>query len=250
MDRLNAPMPAGFHEVDGTCETHGMQIVYLHPNFGARAWYCPECHFKACRDADAERQRKERAKDLHAIADVPKRYRGQDFKATTAPHRAVRMQVKAFRDAIAAGRKWAVLALIGLPGTGKTLVASELAESLINSLSISVRYCTAKQMISEIQVAYSPSGKAQGMTEESEVQRFCRYDLLILDEIDATPDTENSKLLLTEVINRRYNAELPVVVISNQAFENLGKYVTDRVDDRLHENSFVCSFDWPSFRRA
>jgi DNA replication protein DnaC len=134
---------------------------------------------------------------------------------------------------------------MGNVGTGKTLLASELAESLIEGLSMSVRYCTAKQMIAEIQAAYS----AEGKSEEMEVLRFVQYGLLILDEIDAKPDRENANLLLTEVINRRYNAEMPVVVITNQPFDNLAKFVGDRVDDRLHENAFVCSFDWPSFRR-
>jgi DNA replication protein DnaC len=156
------------------------------------------------------------------------------------------MTVKHFRDLIANGPKWVVLVLFGGVGTGKTLVASELAESLINGLSMSVRYCTAKQMIAEIQAAYSSEGK----TEEGEILRFVQYNLLILDEIDAKPDRENANLLLTEVINRRYNAEAPVVVITNQPFDGLARFVGDRVDDRLHENAFVCSFDWPSFRRT
>jgi DNA replication protein DnaC len=57
-------------------------------------------------------------------------------------------------------------------------------------------------------------------------------------------------LLLTEIINRRYNAEKPVVVITNQAFDTLARFVGDRVADRLHENAYVCAFSWPSFRRA
>jgi DNA replication protein DnaC len=250
MERLTAPIPAGFSEVVGQCETHGEQTVLLHSRVGRREWYCSECHFRACRADDAVRQRQELSKHLHGAAGVPARYRGKKFEARIAEHRAVRMQVKAFRDLIAAGRKWAVLVLIGLPGTGKTLVVSELAEALIDGLSMRVRYCTAKQMIAEIQVAYSPAGKADGKTEESEIERFAQYDLLILDEIDAKSDTENSNLLLTEVINRRYNAERPVVVATNQPFASLARYVGDRVDDRLHENAFVCSFDWPSFRRA
>jgi DNA replication protein DnaC len=239
------PMITGFTLVEGTCPEHGKSETYLHPRVGAREWYCRACREVVQKARDEAKWRAERSETLHRIACIPHRYRGQRFQATTPAMKGVRGTVKAFRDAIANGPAWAVLVLMGNVGTGKTLLASELAESLIEGLSMSVRYCTAKQMIAEIQAAYS----AEGKSEEMEVLRFVQYGLLILDEIDAKPDRENANLLLTEVINRRYNAEMPVVVITNQPFDNLAKFVGDRVDDRLHENAFVCSFDWPSFRR-
>jgi DNA replication protein DnaC len=236
----------GIVEVEGECAEHGKATVYR-PKFLAEfAWSCPTCsQIKAKAEAD-RKWLEERQTTLHRIACVPTKYRGGRFEATRPEQKGVRSTVKAFRDAIASKQHWAVLVLFGGVGTGKTLLASELAESLINNLNMSVRYCTAKQMIAEIQASYSDDTKS----EEGEVLRFVQYQLLILDEIDAKPDRENANLLLNEVINRRYNEEKPVVVITNQPFDSLAKFVGDRVDDRLHENAYVCSFDWPSFRRG
>ncbi|HBI70007.1 MAG TPA: hypothetical protein DDZ22_13650, partial [Massilia sp.] len=76
-----------------------------------------------------------------------------------------------------------------------------------------------------------------------------QYDVLILDEIDAIRNTDNANLLLTEIINRRYNEAKPVIVISNQPFDNLARYTGERVHSRLYENAFVCDFSWADFRR-
>jgi DNA replication protein DnaC len=198
---------------------------------------------KAERD---ERWKVERSTHLHSVAAIPQKYRDQKFAAVTPDQKVARGTVKAFRDQIAQRLRWTVLALVGGVGTGKTLLACELAVALIDKLGLSVRYATAQTIVSEVQATYGTEGKS----EETEIARFAQYDVLIIDEIDAKRSSENANLLLTEIINRRYNAEKPVVVITNQAFDTLARFVGDRVADRLHENAYVCAFSWPSFRRA
>lgn len=246
IDIVNEAIKNGtWTEYSGNCETHGESTLQI-PTRVKGKWVCRECCNIKHAQEESERWRTERNETLHRIAEVPRKYRGQKFAAVTDEQRAARATVKAFRDFYFQSQQWAVLVMMGGVGTGKTLMASEFAESMINNHSISVRYCTAKQMISEIQASYGEPGK----TEEGEILRFVQYGVLIIDEIDAKPDRENANILLTEIINRRYNAEMPVVVITNQPFDNLDKFVGSRVDDRLHENAFVCNFDWPSFRRA
>ena len=237
---------SGFREVSGTCEQHGESAVLLHPRHGRQDWYCTTCAEEVRREADQAAWLKSRAETLHRIATIPDKCVGQRFEAKTAAQRQIRVTVKAYRDMIAGRRTWAVLTLMGKNGTGKTLLACELAQSLIDNLSMSVRYCTANQMVSEIQSAYNMEGK----TEEGEILKFAQYDVLILDEIDAKRNSENASLLLTEVVNRRYNSERPVIVITNQPMEKLAQYVGDRVFSRLHENAFVCAFDWHDYRMA
>lgn len=243
---ITSGLMKGIVEIDGECPTHGKATVYWPKFLADRAWSCPTCAQIRAKE-ESERKWLEDCRDtLHRIACVPQKYRGSRFEAATPEQKIVRSTVKAFRDAIANLQHWAVLVLFGGVGTGKTLLASELAEALIDNLSMSVRYCTAKQMIAEIQASYSTEGKS----EEGEVLRFVQYQLLILDEIDAKPDRENANLLLTEVINRRYNEQKPVIAISNQPLADLARFVGDRVHSRLHENAFICAFNWADARKA
>jgi DNA replication protein DnaC len=237
---------SSLREVHGTCQTHGDSTALLHSRFGPQEWFCGECALAAKNAADYAVWAEDRKKTLYRGSCVPDRYLGARFQVSTAAQREVRATVRAFRDAIGRERKWATLILVGITGTGKTLLACELAQSLIENLLMSVRYCTAMQMISEIQASYNDDRK----TEEGEVRRFAGYDLLILDEIDAMRSTDNARSLLTEVMNRRYNAKKPVVVITNQTLEELPKYVGDRVYSRLEENSLKCTHDWADQRVA
>jgi DNA replication protein DnaC len=202
---------------------------------------------------------KERQEHLLKVADIPARYRGQSFKGGTEEQKRIRAIAAKFRDFILAEPRWATLLLAGEVGTAKTLLACEFAEAFIKKAGRSARYITARGMISEIQSSYG----AEGKSEASEIDRFAQYDLLILDEIDAISGKENAQLLLTEVINRRYSNNRPVIAITNQKLEAqqerradraaervyvLRDFVGDRVYDRLRENGFPCNFGWASQR--
>lgn len=242
---LAAGVMGKFERLDGECGKHGSIRNVLTRR--GDAWRCPRC----IEDEIAAEKRAtwlaERNSTLMAIAKIPGKYVGQKFVAETPDQKAVRSKVIEFREFIVKEpRCWSVLALVGSMGTGKTLLACEFAHSLISKLSMSVRYITAQGIISEIQASYGQEGK----NEETEIMRFVQYDLLIVDEIDAKRSSDNANMLINEVINRRYAENKPVVIITNQSLDRLGQFVGDRVADRLHENAFICSFNWPSARRA
>lgn len=240
---LAAQIASKFHKLQGVCETHGEQTISL--PVSETAWRCPKCYEAEIAQKERHAWTEKRRETLNAISRIPDRYKGERFVAHNELQRLARGVARDFRDFILERNHWAVLILTGVAGTGKTLMACEIAEAFINRLMRSVRYTTAAGMVNEIRASY----KAEDKTEDSEIERFAQYDILIIDEIDATRGTANDNMLLTEVINRRYSYERPVVIITNQPRERLIEFVGDRVDDRLHENSFVASFDWPSFRR-
>lgn len=228
---------------DGTCDEHGPASVLTR---NGSDWHCPRCLEAAMAKEAQEQWEAQRRADLIAGATIPKKYLGARFTATTDAQRAVLRTVQMYRDFILKEPAWAALILVGITGTGKTLIACQLAQSLIARALRSVRYITAKGMIGEIQASYGIEGKS----EEGEIMRFAQYDVLILDEIDALAAKENSALLLTEIINRRYNDNKPVIIVSNQPFDNLARYVGERVHSRLHENAFPCACSWGDFRRT
>lgn len=239
---LMADLSTRFHKVPGTCEQHGPSEILARE---ADAWRCPKCFEETVARESREQAALERQALLLKIALIPSRYVGQRFVPHSEAQKAVRGTVRLFRDFIVAEPRWASLILIGATGTGKTLLACEIGQSIIAQLGRQVRYTTSSSIIGEVRASYGIEGKS----EEGEKQRFAQYDLLIIDEIDATRGSVNDKLILTDIINMRYNNNKPVIAISNQPFESLAQHVGDRVDSRLHENAFVCSFDWPDFRR-
>lgn len=234
---------ANFETVKGDCPEHGSNSTLVRTG---KPWHCSNCFEAKLKAETHEVWLAKRAADTLATAAIPAKYIGQRFQATTEPQRAVLRTVQLFRNFIVTQPSWAALIMIGITGTGKTLLACQLAQSLMAKASLSTRYITAAGMISEIQATYGREGKS----EEGEIMRFAQYDVLILDEIDAIRVKENSSLLLTEIINRRYNENKPVIVISNQPFDNLAKFVGERVHSRLHENAFICDFNWEDFRRT
>lgn len=246
MDAIQTLIPGlngRMHMLAGSCQQHGPADVLVRT--GAE-WHCPRC-LDAVLVAEArDSWMTERSAALMAAATIPKKYIGQKFVASTPEQKGVKHTTRLFRDFILGQPAWGVLILSGTTGTGKTLLACDLAQSLITNAVRSIRYITANGMISEIQASYSTDGK----TQEGEILRFVQYDVLILDEIDAKPDRENANLLLTEVINRRYNENKPVIAISNQPLGDLAKFVGDRVHSRLHENAFICAFTWADARKG
>lgn len=228
--------------IPGDCPSHGPSDVLTRPG---GAWACPRCLEIEMATETRAMWVAERAASLMQTAMIPARYIDQRFCAETQKQKIVKQTVASFRDFILAEKKWAALIMVGITGTGKTLLACEIAQALIRRAAMSARYITAQGMVSEIQASYGREGKS----EEGEIMRFAQYDVLILDEIDAVRAKDNTALLLTEIINRRYNENKSVIVISNQPFESLAKFVGDRVYSRLHENAFICAFEWKDYRR-
>lgn len=235
-------LPASFTMQAGHCATHGEAQALVRQG---HAWACPTCHETQVAAQVRARWIEQRKADLLYDANIPQKYAGLHFIANTPAQRQTRNLVTSFLDAIADGKQWAALILCGEAGTGKTRLACELAQHCASDLLRSVRYVTANEMIGQIQASYNTEGKS----EAAEIARLVDYELLIIDEIDAKVGSDNAQRLLTEVINRRYNADKPVIIISNQQFDRLVHFVGDRVHDRLHENAFICVFQWPSFRR-
>lgn len=226
----------------GACEKHGDREITV---FGDQPWYCPACLEDKVKAEQRAKDDARRREGLMVTANLPPRYIGERFIAHTEAQKQARGVAKAFMDAAIEGN-WCSLVLSGVTGTGKTLLATELAEAYMAKTTRTVKYATASNLTSEIRATYDGGGTK---TEESEIRRFSEYGLLILDEIDMMRGSDNDIMLLTEIVNRRYNAGKPVVVITNKSRETLAEFVGERIDDRLYEGGFSIVFAWASFRR-
>src|SRR5687767_5260213 len=111
--------------VSGSCEEHGAADVLVRKG---TAWHCPKC-LEAEMNADTQAKwMATRSADLMLTASIPTKYIGQRFVAVTDEQRAVRRTAQLYRDFILKDQAWASLIMVGKTGTGKTLLACELAQ--------------------------------------------------------------------------------------------------------------------------
>jgi DNA replication protein DnaC len=138
------------------------------------------------------------------------------------------------------------LILAGNPGTGKTHLAAGVANYLLENGSTAV-YSTAMTAIRAIRETWQ---NKTGKTESQVIQDFVKPDLLILDEIGVQHGTEAEKLHLFDLINARYEAVKPTLIISNLELDAVEQFIGERAFDRLREGGGkAVSFDWGSSRK-
>ncbi len=232
-----------------TCRRHGE--FTSHRSFHGRGFLdrpvyrwssCPKCKEEweqAKADSQARVEREWQEKRIAACiegAKIPLRFKGKtfdSFQAETDEQRmtleACRRYVDEFKDNLQAGR---CLVLCGTVGSGKTLLASAILYALA-SKGAKVLYITVAELLRMLRSSWGDRAK------ESEVEildRLSRLDLLVLDEVGVQYGSEAEKVQLFDVINGRYNAVRPTIVISNLDIAGITAYLGERAVDRLCEN--------------
>lgn len=245
------------------CDKHGMVEVGFRPvekEDDTYSFALSAC--KLCRDeaqAEAERSKAEaRAKELRdrelqerlGQSNLPLRFQGKTF-ANFEPHCA-----KA-ADALAKCRSYAegfglvmergqCLIMTGKVGTGKTHLAAAIANHLIHERKDYPLFASVSQAVRSIKETWQKSSEH---TESEVMQWFVEPDLLILDEIGVQFGSETEKMLIFEIVNKRYESIKPTVVLSNLTLAEISQVMGDRVVDRLREGGGIAiEFDWGSYR--
>ena len=220
---------------------------------------CPVCAEIRQREQDAERLEQERAKNAAdrlanklGAALIPARFRDRTFESyiATEPKQVKALTIcrdyaENFAEHFKAGR---CLLLLGNVGTGKTHLATAIANHIMRATTATAVYRTVGGILQHIKGSYDRD------SEYSEAQAFAAYtkpSLLIIDEVGATKPTEFELASLFNIINARYEEQLPTVVISNLPAGELSGALGERCVDRLREGGGIAvGFDWQSARRA
>lgn len=249
---------SNFKSDDRVCRDHGAYTAHMMPN---QQWSnCPHCqHEETARQDGATfaQERKElqkndsseRMRALRIQANIPPRFRDRTLEEFEAPSREQQLCLKIcekylaeFDDRFKYGGG---LTLLGRPGTGKTHLAASIGNSLLEQ-GRTVLFVDVYDLIDGIKdVAFDK----KECSELEARNRYTGFDLLILDEVGAQLGSDWEKATLFKVINDRYKAQLPTILISNLAEPQFEQYVGDRVVDRMKEGGgATLKFTWDSYR--
>lgn len=213
---------------------------------------CPACaeSRRAADEAEQARQREEYRAALLRKCGVPLRFVDKTLDTYVATHDKQQLALAAAKRLVTAmqtkPRAAPNLIMIGKPGTGK----SHLSCGIINALCATHKVCRVDlpDLIREIRATWSKTSPA---SEEAILNHYGSLDLLIIEEVGTGSGTDDERARIFQVVNRRYEAMLPTVIVSNLDMESLKAEIGERVIDRLREgNRSLVIFDWQSHRGA
>lgn len=215
---------------------------------------CPACDMEQ-REQEAEerrlrddQERQRRLENRLKQAGIPLRFRSRSFANFEA-------ETKAMADCLVVAGEFAekfserkaegaTMVFSGKPGTGKSHLAIAVC------LSIMARGYTAMYLnaLDAIRLVRSTWGRDTQRREADVMNDLATVDLLVLDEVGAQYGTEGEQVILFDIINRRYQDQMPMILLTNQGRDGFRQYLGDRAFDRLREAGRWVAFDWESYR--
>jgi DNA replication protein DnaC len=204
---------------------------------------CPACAPLVERRRRLERYRRLRPR-VQAYTQQTGRYRHQTFDTFE------QLQgVASVREAYVAARHFAQepqgwLILYGSKGTGKSHLAAAVA-NYQETLPEAARPLTMFFVVPAL-LELLRSGYRRG--DYNELLDLClTCDLLILDDLGAEQETDWAAEKLFVILNHRYQAELPALIVTNCRLEDLDPRLYDRLcEDGFSERVAVVA---PSYRQ-
>lgn len=240
---------------EGFCEIHG-KFSYEYLPFGERFLErnsCAKCSKISEENKKIEEKEKQRALQEKLISE--KKFQaglGQrhfdctfdNYITDTQDQKKILQIVIDYSDAIANGSA-ACLVMAGGVGTGKT----HLAASIVNKFIMLGKRCLIIKMSELIRDIKDTWRKDSEYSEKAIIRKLSSIELLIIDEIGVQFGSDTEKLLISEVIDNRYQDMVPTILISNLDLSGIKACIGDRSYDRLREDGGkIIALNWQSHR--
>jgi len=152
---------------------------------------------------------------------------------------------KSIAEKICAGGIAPNLIICGGVGTGKTLIGSALVCDLIRAGRTAIM-STVMTIIRDYRATWKSDCD---YSEAQYIKKMTKAELLVIDEIGVQYGSDSEKLFLFDVIDGRYQNQLPTVLLSNLNVDGIRDCIGARCLDRLREDGGkAIGFDGPSLR--
>lgn len=134
---------------------------------------------------------------------------------------------------------------VGPSGVGKTHLATSIGITAAKK-RYSVYFISCHDLITQLNKAHYENKL------EARIKHFCRYELLIIDEIGYLPVDKQGANLFFQLIAKRYEKH-STIITTNQTFNKLGEVFNDSIIanailDRLLHHSTVINIKGTSYR--
>lgn len=246
----------------GQCSTHGevdmSEVEQLDGSMLARG--CKRCQWEALhtapRDSEAhavarDQAQAERKTAALIAAGITPRFADATFDGYIVETNEQRQALSSCRDYaeqfpthFRAGRS---LLLTGNVGCGKTHLATAIVRTVVADRCRAL-IIPASDIISLARASMVPGS---GYTDRDVILHLGGLELLVIDEVGCQKGSEYELGLLHAIIDRRYQAVLPTVLVSNLGPESLKSYIGGRALDRLRQNGGqAVGFTWSSMRAS
>lgn len=137
------------------------------------------------------------------------------------------------RDALQTAREFAEhpkgwLVFTGPFGCGKTHLAAAIANYCIEH-GIFALFVVVPDLLDYLRAAYAPTSP---VTYDERLEQVRNVELLILDDLGTQNTTPWAAEKLYQILNYRYNAELPTVITTNQSLLDIDPRLASRLKDQ------------------
>lgn len=154
------------------------------------------------------------------------------------------------RDTYAACERFAQelngwLVLSGRSGTGKTHLAAAIANHLIANGFADVMFVVVPDLLDHLRATFSPAANTPYDRRFDEIKRA---PCLILDDLGTESATPWAREKLFQLLNYRYNAQLPTVITTGQTATEIEPWLRTRMFDVERCQFWALSI--PAYRRT
>ena len=236
-----------------TCPVHGRIQAFrsIDPRTGEEyISKCPQCEIE--RMAKERVVYQERQEDPEVIlakkieeSGIPKNYRESTFAnyrvdGYSDPRSEVKQECQQFLQTDKKN-----LVILGTTGVGKTHLGSALIRESLKS-NKTAKYIKEGALLRLIKSTFGQKGK----TEQSIIDEFASYDVLVIDEIGLSPWSEYNSQAITDIIDDRSNNGGKTVYLGNLDAETFKQHFNDQCLSRINSRKIILGLNTTDYRRT